>query len=283
MELHWSEILKLGRKRSRLSQAELGRVIGRSASSIHSYELRRRVPSVKTLHVLLDVLALSAEEKHSVIHQLGELGDPMPSNTSRSYFLDGSEAQSVIEQVSWPAFILNNLLEVIAVNRPAQALWGIDWNIERAKRTRAQLNLLSVAAEGQFASRIGNWDECVGTLLASMKGRGRARFSLEDPGPYIAQVLREFAQTDPVYLKRLMDLFEKTKALKERVRWTYSVVWRDESLGELTFKCLVSPANELDALTIDDWIPINAETWTALDRLKQRQQPGRPLAEPTPK
>jgi hypothetical protein len=49
--------------------------------------------------------------------------------------------------VPWPEFVINDPVEVLAVNRAAEALWRIDFAHERGVRTRAQMNLLSVAGE----------------------------------------------------------------------------------------------------------------------------------------
>ena len=50
-------------------------------------------------------------------------------------------------------------------------------------------------------------------------------------------------------------------------RWHYDVTWR-HAQGRMRFRGVVSTANEREGLAFNDWIPLDAETWLALERAK---------------
>ena len=54
------------------------------------------------------------------------------------------------------------------------------------------------------------------------------------------------------------------------MRWGYRVVWRDEEFGEMRFHGIVGTASEPSGLGFNDWIPLDAETWAVLERVKTR-------------
>lgn len=100
--------------------------------------------------------------------------------------------------------------------------------------------------------------------------------SFDEPDPYFAEVLREFADGDPVFLARLVRVWVATPGRDAKVRWSYRVVWRDDEFGEMRFLSVVGPANEPGGLSFNDWPPLDAETWGVLERVKRRASvPGR--------
>ena len=159
----------------------------------------------------------------------------------------------------------------MAANSVVQALWGIDFEAERAKRTRAQMNLLSVASDHLFTDHVVNWDECLATLAAAFKGRPRDPDSIDQPGPYFDAVLAEFASGDPSFLARLIEAFTSTPAREPKCRWTYQVVWRDTDFGDMRFIAIVNTASEPDALGFNDWIPVDAASWEILEKVRARR------------
>jgi hypothetical protein len=191
-----------------------------------------------------------------------------PGERFPNYFFSVVEARSYVEAVTWPRFVLNNLGELMAVNATAQTLWGVDFDEERTRRTPAQLNLLAVASESRFAKRIVNWDECLATLIAVIKGRPDNPGSLENPDLYLQQVLGEFSRHDPGYLPRLFNIWISTPPSEAKAHWSYRVLWFEPGLGEMRFCALVSTINEPDALGLNDWIPMDAQTWEVLNKIQ---------------
>jgi len=63
-----AEVLRAGRNRTGLSQAEIGRAIGESGSAVGNYERGQRVPSLLRLGLLARVLPL--ERSEAELHKL---------------------------------------------------------------------------------------------------------------------------------------------------------------------------------------------------------------------
>ena len=257
-----------------MSQKALAELVGVSPETIRGYERGTRSPTRVHLRQLIHALELPEAEANQIVDELGlALGKRrtlFPSDRFPDYFFTVGELQEYVETVPWPRFVLNNLGEVVAVNKAAQALWQIDFQAERVRRTQAQLNLLSIASEARFAQRMANWDECVATVLAVLKGKPDNPGSLEEPTLYLQQVLAEFAKHDPSYLPRLFTLWQNTPPREAKVQWSYRVDWNDPHAGLVRFTALVSTVNEPDALGLNDWIPMDAATWTNLESVKNR-------------
>jgi transcriptional regulator with XRE-family HTH domain len=269
MTEEWRSVLREARTRVGITQAELGKQSGVSGETIRGYEMRRTRPSRDRIEALIAALKMPNAEANKMRESAGYA----PRRTifdgeyDRHFHYTLDELASAVETVPWPEFVVNDALEVVAANKAIQALWGIDYERELKTRTRAQLNLLAVASANQFGDRVKNWDECVGVLISMFKANRPEPFSIDSPAPYFQEVIGEFLKGDPVFLGRLIDVWNRTEARDSKVRWTYPVVWDDPRLGEMRFLSTVSLANEEHATFFNDWIPVDAETWSALDRL----------------
>ncbi len=83
-------------------------------------------------------------------------------------------------------------------------------------------------------------------------------------------MLEQFAANDPTLLARLLRLWERAPALPGKVRMPYRVVWRDDDEGILRFLGQVTTASHPDALSFNDWIPADADTFARLERIVRR-------------
>ena len=276
MDAAWRHKLRAARLKVGVSQREVAELAGVSQESIRAYEAGRRRPTRERLTTILQALQTPAYDANEILEAAGFSSTPtlFPSDEFPSYFFTIDELQSEVELVAWPEFVLNNANEVVAANAAVQALWGIDFAQERATRTRAQLNLLSVASQRKFADRMVNWDECVAVMAAIFKGHPVNPASLDEPDPYFSEVLQEFADGDPAFLARLVQIWMATPGRDAKVRWSYRVVWRDEEFGEMRFHCIVGTASEPGGLSFNDWQPIDAETWAVLEQVKARATRG---------
>src|SRR4051812_7095071 len=274
----WRIKLREARDRLGLSQREVAERAGISPETVRGYESGRRRPTRERLIEILTAIGAPTYETNEVL-ELAGFSTPrtlFPDTEFPNYFFSIDELQSEVELVEWPEFVLNNANEVVAANAAVQAVWGIDFSKERAARTPAQMNLLSVASQRRFADRVVNWDECVATLAAVFKGRPVDPASLDEPDPYFSEVLQQFADGDPAFLARLVNVWIATPAREAKVRWSYRVIWRDEEFGEMRFRCMVGTASEPGALSFNDWIPLDPETWIVLDQIKRRAAASRP-------
>lgn len=269
----WRLLIREARERAGLSQRALAERAHVSPETVRGYESGRRSnPSRDRLLRLLSALDAPRELATGILEGAGFAAPPtlFPLDEHPRYFFSVDELQSEVELIAWPEFVLNNANEVVAANTAVQKLWGIDFQQERAKRTRAQLNLLAVASQRHFADRMLNWDECVATLAAVFKGSPVRPASLDEPDPYFHQVLDEFAAGDPAFLARLVEVWASTPARDAKVRWDYRVVWQDPEYGVMRFHALVGTASEPAGLAFNDWIPVNAESWSVLEQVKAR-------------
>jgi len=273
MDSVWRQKLRDVRRRVGISQREAAERAGLSHESIRAYETGRRRPTRDGLGAILQALEATTYEANEILEAAGFTTPTtmFPADEYPNYFFSVAELQAEVELVEWPEFVLDNANELVAANAAAQALWGIDFPHERETRTRAQLNLLSVASQQGFTDRIVNWDECVATLAAVFKGRPVNPASLDEPDPYFSEVLQAFADGDPAFLARLVQIWVTTPARDAKVRWNYRVVWRDEEFGDMRFRSVVGTASEPDGLSFNDWHPLDGDTWGVLERVKSRR------------
>lgn len=268
----WRLRLKQARLQLRVTQAELARSTGTSYEAIRAYEGGKRRPSAARLEALIEALKIPNADANRIRESAGfaPVHDIRTGPLERNRFYQRDEFDAVVETVPWPEFVVNDPVEVLAVNRAAEALWRIDFAHERSVRTRAQMNLLSVAGERDFAARVKNWDEAVGILVSMFKANTPAPQSMDEATPYFEEVMKQFASGDPQFLARLIDVWVRTEPMQGKVRWTYPIVWDDPDERELRFLATVSLANDEESTYFNDWIPRDAETWLRLEALKLR-------------
>lgn len=244
-----------------------------SPETVRAYEMKSRRPDLARLQRLLNALNPPRAERNAILRGAGFLVEDaqFPSHRFPNYFFSAGELDDAIERYPWPSFVLNDSSEFVAANKACGAIWGVDFHAEREKRTRPQMNVLSVASDLRFADKLVNWEACIGALIAAVKGRPHDPRSMDEPDPYFDQVLAEFAEGDPRFLQRIAEVWEKTTARAPKCRWGYPVVWRDPDVGEMRFDGLVTTASEPDALAWNDWIPLDAQSWSNLESVKRRQ------------
>ncbi len=273
----WRDALRAAREELGLSRAELARRTGMAASTIKSCELGTRHPSRDRLTTLIEALHLSQAEANGMLTAAGYATDAtlFPGERYPAYFYTVDELPAVVECAPWPEFVTNDNFELVAANTAASAVWGISFQDERTAASRAQRNVLSVASDRRFADRILNWDEVVQMMASAAKARPRGAETIDAPNPYFNEVLAEFARGDPAFLARLIAAWNVAPAAEPKCRWSYRLTWRDPEFGDIRFLAIVSTASEPDGLAFQDWHPVDADSWTVLERVKQRSASGR--------
>lgn len=278
----WRARLRSERRRLGLSQVQVGALVGVSPETIRKYEAGGRTPARATLVHLVAALQLPAEQGCAILRGAGfAAADTLfPPAGYPDYYFTIPELRAAVERVPWPQFVTNDLAEVVAANRAAQTLWGVDFAAELARRSSARLNLLAVAAERQFAERVVNWSECLAVLAGIFKGRPREAIALDDPGAFFAEVLTAYAAHDPGRIPALIRTWETTPPQAAKVRWSYPLRWREDGIGEIAFLALVSVASEPDGLWFNDWVPVDPASHARLAAALEARQSStvRPLA-----
>ena len=201
----WHVQLRDERERLGLSRPLLAELVGVPVDTLRRWEDGSRRPPERRLRHLLDVLKVTGHAANTILAGAGYRVDPtlFPNWQYSGYFYSIAELASAVEHVPWPQFVLDSNVEVVAANGAVQAIWDVDFAAARASRTRAQMNLLSVASDHHFADHLVNWDECVAVIAATFKGQPRSPESIDDPSAYFDAVLAEFAAGEPQFLRRL--------------------------------------------------------------------------------
>lgn len=274
---NWRKHLRASRRALKVNLKDLARATGLSYDTLRDYESGRRNPTRDNLIRVLHAIQIPSLESNEILNAAGFAGQRtrFPEDEFPSYYFTRNELDTAVERVPWPEFVVGDYIEVVAANSAAQAIWGIDFAHEKSVRTRAQMNLLSVASDHHFADRVGNWDEMIGTLASVFKGPGRPE-SIDNPSPYFSEVLAEFAKGDPVFLATLAKAWAEADPWPPRVRQHYNVFWVDPDFGEMRFHALLNTCSEPDALAFNDWHPLDADTWRVLEKVKAREAGARP-------
>ena len=232
----WRAMLRRERALLDLTQAELGQRAGLSAEAVRKYESGARTPTREHLVAILSVLQVPQLRAREILAAAGfAAADHLfPPDEHPGYFYTLAEARAEIEGTPWPQFIVGNLMEILAANRAATLLWGADVDAEVAGRPRPEMHFLSLMAEPRIAARIANFDECLAIAVGILKGVPGGGAALEEPGPWVDQVLAAFAANDPTVVAKLLHAWETTPARLAKSRWTYPLVWREPE-GEIRF------------------------------------------------
>ena len=262
----WNALLTDARKRVHLTRKELAARSATSPDTIKAYEHGQRRATRGRLVAILDAINPDQRSRNDI---LAGAGFPIESvgvgRRSATRFLTVEEAVAEAERRPWPAFVVNELVEVLAMNRAGRLLWGLP--AERFEHP-VERNIITLATDPTFAAHFVNWEEAVGGLVALMKAHWHRAESLDAPSAYLAAVLKYVYAGDRRLVQRFRALWETVPAyFPEKVSWTYSIAWSVAPGGdEIRFVCLANSANEDDAFDIDDWIPADARSFRNLQR-----------------
>ena len=269
----WREIIRTERRRVGLTQVELGRRAEIDSETIRKYENGSRLATRENLDRIFEVLQSSEGTIHRALADRGFYHPNIrfPVDREPGYYFTLEELPAFVDRVTWPVFCANELGEIVAANRTVQALWGIDLAAEVARRDRARANMLVAMCEPWFASRLVNWDEILRLFISLNKAVSASRTMLEDPGVLFEEIVAAIGAANPAALGRIHQLWKTTPRLTDKVRWTYPVTWREPGFGDLHFQGVVNAASEPEGIGFNDWVPLDAATWAALEAILARR------------
>lgn len=270
VEDSWRTFLREARKRLSISQAELAARVAMSREAISKYETGHRDPRRSDLIRLLDGLKLELRDRNRILTGAGfkPIDTWFPANEAPTYWFTVEEAAALAEERPWPSFVVNTLMEVLAANRICQTLWGVDLRHEYTEPV--ERNLLSIASIPRFADKVTNWDEAIASAIGVAKGHFETL--PEGSSPYYIAVMKHFQSGDPQYIRRFLTQWERTPARSPKVAWSYKITWKEPDIGILRFMCLVNVGSEPEGIGWNDWIPLDAETWSYLETIKARSR-----------
>lgn len=265
----WGEELRAARQDLGLSREALSKLSGVSAATVKAYEDGTRNPSRLMLTAILEALKVDRAARNSILTKAGFApdGQSLGSVTEPGYMFTVEEAAEYLQQYPWPAFVLNEFVEVVCCNKLAERLWGID--LEREFPDHIDRSMLAVASNPRFADKVDNWEDMMRVATGIFKGHHRGPEDLERASPYFSQVMQRFVTGDPKYVRRFMELWQETPPRPPKVRWSFPVIWNEPNIGVVRFECFVSTANEPDGLAFNDWIPMDAESWQNFSAILQ--------------
>jgi transcriptional regulator with XRE-family HTH domain len=259
----------------RLTQAQLAAASGVSIAAIRAYERGARDPSRPVLKSILDALKLGLWERNAILSGAGFASDSDALSPSRapSYYFTLDEALREIDSHPWPAAVQSDVMEVLGANRLLQRIWGVDLDAEF--HGSVERNVLSVLTLPRFDGRLQNFDEVLEVALSVVKGHHLGpETAPEGSSAYFAAVMEHFMTGVPALVTRLAEAWARTEPIPWKVRWSCPIVWQDPEVGVMRFQTMFTTASEHDGLAFMDWLPVDAATWLALERLRQ----GRPGA-----
>ena len=264
----WRRSLRNVRRARHLSQRSLAELSGLSTETVRGYESGRRKPARDHLMQVLDALKVSRAERSEILEDAGFATDTwhLGSLDNPGFYFTIEEALEEIQLHPWPAFVNNEWAEVVVANDVAQRLWGVDLRHEFTDAI--DRNMLSLASTPRFADRCVNWDEAIGVLASVWKGHHRGPEDPETPSPYFASVMERFLKGDPKYVARFAECWQSAEPATPKVRWWYPIVWDEPGIGTMRFRCLSTTCDEPRGLAYQDWMPLDAATWHALDTLR---------------
>jgi hypothetical protein len=235
--------------------------------TIKAYEMGARNPSRQVLTALLDAIELDRHARNQVLEGAGFRPDGLDVwRRNPDFALSFDDACAEVRRYRWPAFVTGEGMKLLAANATYQRLWGRDPAAEQAKGVAG--SFLAWMSYPPLADRVKNWDEVMTFLIGELKGS--LRFPELDPegsSSYTRSTMDQFFAGDPRYVARYLALWDEVPAARAKSRFSYRVVLDHPLFGDLAFRCVGMGVNELDGLIINDWVPENAETWMAVERM----------------
>ena len=267
----WNRLLADARRSIGLTQAELAAKGGISEDTVKAYEVGRRRPSPAALDRLFMVLNVDWRSRNDILTS-GEFS-PGPlwpgGRTNAERYLTVEEASEEVALRPWPSLVLNEKLEVLATNEAGYRIMEID--PERLSDPLKR-SLLTIVTEPQMSQRLVNWDDAVAAMIALFKAHMDRAESLDEPSAYFSAVLARIYEGDAGLVRRFLDLWEVTPGFyPQKVTWTYPVSFDFPDVGRINLRGFVNSVNDVHCLDIDDWIPVDSESFRHLDRLLGRR------------
>ena len=267
MDDSWRVLLRDARRAVSLTREDLASRSGVSAVSIKAYELGKRNPTRDMLTRLLDALELDRYGRNQVLEAAGFRPDGLDVwKRNPGFALSFDEAAAEVQRYRWPAFVTGEGMKLLHANAAYQRLWGRNPDAEQPRGVAG--SFLTWMSHPALAGRVKNWDEVMTFLIGELKGSLRFPERVpEGSSTYVNAAMERFFAGEPGYIARYLRLWDSVPAREAKARFSYRVVIDHPVFGELDFRCLGMGVNEVDGLVINDWVPQNAASWTAIASL----------------
>lgn len=274
----WANQLRALREKEGLTRDVLALRAGVAAATVKAYELGTRSPSRELLSSLLDALKADSLTRSEVLQKAGFAADGRsPAFRAEDQWFTFDSAVAHMEASPLPAHLNNESMELIAANALMQRVFEVDFNRELGGPF--DRSFVAMLTHDRVTQRLANWDEAVSTVLEIVKGHyGGDASIMAANNPYFAAAIEHLLSGDPAYVQRFLAIWAVATPRPRKIRFTYPIVWKHSEAGTMRFHCLVNPANPLGSFTFNDWAPVDATTWEALEALKGRDDGMRTFA-----
>lgn len=261
----WNELLRQAREATGLSRRGLADRARVSEDTIFSYEAGRRRPRRETLLRLMRAMKLDGGATNAILE--GARLDAERSAWSQragNVHRDLGELPAELAAYAWPSLALNERFEIVAWNAPALRVAELDF--ARDLPLPPQRNLLRIAAMKHFRDRVLNWDAVVTVMAGMYKNHHMGNEDLAEGSPYFQSVVNDIMHTDPDAMPDLMRVWFSAPPRPQSFRHTFFVRWRVADGTTLAFDAIITNWSDFDGVSVNDWHPADAATWTWLGR-----------------
>lgn len=262
--LDWRRALRAYRTDRHLSQPEVARRAGVSLAAVKAYENGDRHPSPQALNSIIDALGMPVDDANPIRAGAGYAVDWEKILNDRYDPRDLDALAEEVERYPWPVFVTNQATDLICANRAFRRVIGMD--MATRLPDKKNWNFLARASDPSFAGRMENWDAVMTFMIGIAKADTRYAVNLERPTAFLGEALRRFLEGDPVYIRRILGLWDAAPLVRHTTRMRYAIHWRHDTGALMRFSCTMHVADIWQELSWHDWIPDDAATLEAAHR-----------------
>lgn len=263
----WREQLRLARISLGLSQAEASKRAHVSESALKSWESQnvrvQRKPAREAIKSVLDALQVDRDVYIEVMENLG-YGSSLDDFGPRFEF-HLQEAAELANDRRWPAIVVNDVFEVLHANAAFLAamsqgeLPGGDEPLDRS--------LLGIFSRPNFYGRLEEWPKFARTYVEAVAARSvyEHRPLLSDLRGYFERVASWLDAHASERASQFREIARSAESRPVKVRWHLPLAWEHQS-AMMRFDVMVSPASTVRGLMFMDFVPLDAQTWNAIEQ-----------------
>jgi transcriptional regulator with XRE-family HTH domain len=250
----WYEMLRQLRTSSGLTQKEAAARAGLAPETISRLERGETLrPSTSNLIALLSVFGASDDVAREIFAGIG--ADPAVAAAASAGADAFDAALQAIRAYSWPCLLLNERLEVAALNPVALAAdFARITGLARAG-SRSLVRLIAAPAAIQ---RFANWEDLAAALAAAALAHGIVLGGERSGSRYLALLDQQLQASSGGVYTRLQAIWQRAHA--EEGRSVLPIAWHASESALLRYDAVLSPWSAADGLWILDCHPADAAT-----------------------
>jgi len=249
-------LIRTARRARKLTQEALARRAGVSLGAVKGYERGARHPSQNTLRCLCEALGLPAEEAGALLDAAGYTAGALTRGIAPRNI---GHLREEMAACSWPAFVTNQAMDVIAANEVLERAFGVD--LSRDYSGFGERNFFAGMTHPEFAARLENWDEVARFLIGLVKGDPRLRLDDDRPLPWFETAVSRMLVGEPARISRLLSLWDEARPIAPALRFRYRIRWYEPQNRLLTFSCTTMLEDAATELHWNEWVPGDSATW----------------------